>query len=57
MAITISGELCLGCGSCIEVCSTGALELNGQAVINEDDCIECKSCLDMCPVEAIAFNA
>ena len=57
MAITINGELCLGCGCCIEVCSTGALELNGQAVINEDDCIECKSCLDMCPVEAIAFNA
>jgi electron transport complex protein RnfB len=53
MAITIDGELCLGCGCCIDVCNTGALELNSKVIISEDDCTECKSCVEMCPVGAI----
>ena len=53
MAVSIDNGLCLGCGSCIDVCSQGALELNDKSVVNEDDCTECISCVDMCPVEAI----
>ena len=54
MAITIDFELCLGCGCCIDVCSSGALELNSKVIINEDDCTECENCVEMCPVGAIS---
>jgi len=52
--IQISGELCTGCGSCIEVCSTGAIHLTDhEAEIDETLCIACEACLEACPNGAI----
>jgi len=52
--IRISGELCTGCGSCIDACSTGAIHLvDHQAEIDETLCIACEACLDACPNGAI----
>ena len=55
MTVSIDAGRCLVCGSCIDVCSQGALELNDRAVVNDDHCTECASCIDMCPVEAISM--
>ena len=54
MYIVIDNSRCVGCGCCIDVCATGALELDEKAVLNKDDCTACYDCLDMCPVAAIA---
>src|SRR4030042_6847982 len=52
--IRISGELCTGCGSCIDACSTGAIHLvDHQAEIDETLCIACEACLEACPNGAI----
>ena len=52
--IRISGELCTGCGSCIDACSTGAIHLvDHQGEIDETLCIACEACLDACPNGAI----
>jgi ferredoxin len=48
--IRINGELCTGCGSCIEACSTGAIHLvDHQAEIDEPLCIACEACIEACP--------
>ena len=57
MAVTIDTERCVGCGCCSDVCSLGALELNGKAVVNAEHCVECGTCIDMCPAMAIAVAA
>ncbi|MHA1893276.1 MAG: 4Fe-4S binding protein [Candidatus Helarchaeota archaeon] len=63
----INPDLCIGCGSCIEVCPYGAIELitdvvkvleNGEFVttqsrINEAICKGCGACVPRCPVRAI----
>ena len=52
--IRINGELCAGCGSCIEACSTGAIHLTDhEAEIDETLCIVCEACLEACPNGAI----
>ena len=52
----ICGELCTGCGSCIDACSTGAIHLEGRgAEIDETLCIACEACLDTCPNGAISL--
>lgn len=53
----IDKELCTGCGDCIVVCPTDALELvNGTAVItNSSACNYSAVCEAICPVDAIAL--
>ncbi len=49
-------QACTGCGSCIEVCSAGAIGLMaGKAVINSMLCNACQACIDVCPVGAISI--
>ncbi len=54
MSITINQDLCVGCGCCSDVCSSGALELAEKAVVYEEHCRECTACIDMCPAVAIS---
>jgi predicted Fe-Mo cluster-binding NifX family protein/ferredoxin len=49
----IDFEKCTGCGVCISVCPTGAIEVNQQAVVNEETCNGCAACVSECPNEAI----
>ena len=52
--IQVSMELCTGCGSCIDVCSAGAIHLvDHQAEIDDTLCEACEVCLEACPNGAI----
>lgn len=53
-------ELCIGCGSCVEVCPE-VFELRDDSkayVIAEDKCnsCDCEEAAGICPVEAISFS-
>lgn len=55
----INATLCIGCGSCIEVCpETGALELvGGKAILsNADRCTGHAKCAEACPTQAIRYS-
>ncbi len=52
---------CLGCGSCVSVCTHGGIKIvNGVAVINFALCEACGVCVNTCPkgvIELIPANA
>lgn len=47
---------CDGCGTCVDECPVGAIELNDYASVDGDICTECGSCVDVCPNEAITLE-
>ena len=51
----INTEDCTACGSCVEVCPNGVLEIEDTAVsvVNEDECVACEACIEECPMGAI----
>jgi NAD-dependent dihydropyrimidine dehydrogenase PreA subunit len=51
----INENECSGCGSCVDSCPNGVLELGDDVVkvVNEDDCDGCGTCAEECPMEAI----
>jgi NAD-dependent dihydropyrimidine dehydrogenase PreA subunit len=54
MEMRVNARQCTGCGSCIEVCPTGAIYLSRDlAVIDQSSCTQCEACMDTCPVGAI----
>ncbi|MGQ9476626.1 MAG: glycyl-radical enzyme activating protein [Actinomycetota bacterium] len=46
---------CSGCGKCLEVCPTGAVEMDGPCLprIRRDLCIDCFRCVAACPEQAL----
>jgi ferredoxin len=46
---------CLGLGSCVNVCPSGAAQHdnNGLVFIDKDLCISCLKCIDVCPTGVI----
>jgi len=55
----INASLCIGCGSCVEVCpETGTLELvNGKAILaHADRCTGHAKCAEVCPTQAIVLS-
>jgi Fe-S-cluster-containing hydrogenase component 2 len=51
---TVDDEECTGCGSCLELCTSGAIEMpGGVAVIYPGLCTECGLCREACPQGAI----
>jgi ferredoxin len=45
----IDRELCTGCQTCVDECSSGAISIEEDiAFINDDECIRCGVCHDVC---------
>lgn len=57
--VAISDEKCVGCRRCVNVCPSGALEMDGKlAVLDEPKCVGCFKCVEACgPYEAISIAA
>jgi len=51
-------EKCTGCGTCVDTCPMGVLELQDDKayVANPDECTECQACEAACPNNAISFE-
>jgi len=53
-AVWLDETYCTGCGTCVEVCPTGALILvEGKAHLDDALCRGCEACIQACPVGAL----
>ncbi len=54
----IDEDLCTGCGICVDLCPTDAIQLNqnDQAEREADFCLGCGVCARSCPEEAISLK-
>jgi ferredoxin len=49
-------DLCIGCGTCEEVCQFGAVSISdGYSVINYEKCMGCGVCVEHCTQEALTL--
>lgn len=52
-----TGDSCVGCGKCSEICAAGAIKLETTKVtFDYDRCIRCYCCQEMCPQDSIHFH-
>ena len=51
----IDVDECTACGSCVDACPMGVLEIEDEVakVVDEESCIGCGACLEECPSGAI----
>ncbi|MEM1549242.1 MAG: hydrogenase iron-sulfur subunit [Candidatus Methanomethylicia archaeon] len=53
----VLGDLCNGCGICIDKCPLGAISMvDGKAIISDALCVGCGSCIPYCPQSAIELR-
>ena len=53
----VDEDLCYGCGACIALCPTNALDLVDRlAVVEQSDCTLCEFCIPSCPVFALNID-
>lgn len=52
-SVTLDKELCKGCTTCLRLCPTGAIRVQGgKAKILKEKCIDCGECIRVCPYHA-----
>jgi len=53
----VDQEACTGCGTCVENCHTGTMQLNDDNIADVGDtCIGCGVCAHFCPEQAISLK-
>jgi len=53
----VDEELCYGCGACIALCPTEALDLVSRlAIVEHEKCTLCNHCIPSCPVFALSIT-
>jgi len=54
---TVSRELCIGCGICVDACPMKILAIEDDICIMTDEskCLECGTCIRECPQDAIVI--
>lgn len=53
----VDENLCYGCGACIALCPTNALELVDRlAIVEQESCTLCEHCIPSCPVFALRIE-
>ena len=57
MSIRIEAEQCTGCGSCVDVCPFGIIEIVDDIAQIGEGCNLCGACRDACTFEAIIIEA
>jgi len=56
--MTVDEDLCIGCGTCVDRCQFGALDVpDDLLVISSDNCVGCGVCAIVCPEDALALVA
>lgn len=51
----ISKQNCVDCGTCVDKCPTGSIDLNSYS-INTDTCVLCFGCLNNCEYQAMIME-
>ena len=61
--VAVDQDLCIGCGSCKQVCPVNVYDLIDTAgkqksdPVRQKDCIECRACEAVCPVKCILISS
>jgi len=58
-AVTLDGDACTLCLSCVSLCPSGALKENPdrpQLRFQEDACLQCGICVGICPEKALSLD-
>ena len=56
--LRVDREDCMGCGTCVRICASGAMHysrLDGLAEIDYEKCVSCSYCAIACPERAIVL--
>ena len=52
---TVDAAKCIGCGTCISKCPTGAIN-PFQQTVDREKCLACFGCLNNCPADAVVME-
>ncbi|HUI67730.1 MAG TPA: 4Fe-4S binding protein [Nitrospirota bacterium] len=53
MLYSITENKCTGCGTCLDVCPTEAIQIRDRHAVITVECIDCGACPRVCPEGAI----